>query len=58
MQADGSVASVEILSSEPPGVFDDSVRKTAPTWRFEPGRIDGKAVASWVVTDVRFELGP
>ena len=58
VQADGSVTRVEILSSEPAGVFDDAVRRSVPTWRFEPGRIDGEAVASWVVTDVRFELGP
>jgi protein TonB len=55
--ADGSVAQVEILSARPEGVFDDTVLKAVPQWRFRPGVIDGRQVPSWVITTVRFDLG-
>ena len=57
VRADGSVGEVTILSAEPEGVFEDAVRRTVPRWTFSPGLIDGKAVASWVVTTVHFEVG-
>ncbi len=56
VRADGTVAKVTILESKPKGVFDASVKKTVPNWKFSPGRIDGKAVPSWVVTNVVFVL--
>ncbi|MCP4291188.1 MAG: energy transducer TonB [bacterium] len=56
VRADGTVANVEILESSPAGLFDSSVKKTVPQWKFTPGRIDGKAVPSWVVTNVVFVL--
>ncbi len=57
VRADGSVGRVEILSADPPGVFDDTVMQTVPRWTFAPGKIGGRAVASWVVTTVHFTLG-
>jgi len=57
VRADGSVGQVEILSADPPGVFDDTVMQTVPRWSFTPGKIGGRAVASWVVTTVHFTLG-
>lgn len=56
VKADGTVASVTILESTPKGVFDASVKKTVPNWKFSPGKIDGRAVPSWVVTNVVFVL--
>jgi protein TonB len=53
---DGRVSDVEILSSQPAGLFDAAVRKTAPQWKFRPGVLDGQAVPSWVVTTVQFTL--
>ena len=53
---DGSVERLQILAAEPPGLFEDAVRQTVPQWRFEPGRIGGQAVSSWVVTWIRFDL--
>jgi len=52
----GRVSRVTILESDPEGVFDASVVKTLPTWRFHPGRIMGKEVSSWVETKIVFEL--
>ena len=54
--ADGTVGSVEILSSRPEGVFEESVKKIAPRWKFQPGVIDGRNVPAWVVTTVTFVL--
>ncbi len=56
VRADGTVANVTILDSRPKGVFDAAVEKAVPRWKFSPGRIDGKAVPSWVVTTVTFVL--
>ena len=56
VNADGSISNVEILEANPEGYFEDAVLRTAPSWLFEPGYIAGVAVASWVVTTVRFDL--
>ena len=53
---DGAISRVSILTAEPEGVFEDSVLQILPRWRIEPGRIDGEAVHSWMVTTVHFEL--
>ena len=54
--ADGRVSDVQILSSQPAGLFDDAVRKAVPQWKFRPGVLDGRTVPSWVVTTVKFTL--
>ncbi len=56
VRRDGTVASATILDSNPKGLFDASVKKAVPQWKFSPGRIDGQAVPSWVVTNVVFVL--
>jgi periplasmic protein TonB len=53
---DGSVGEVIILNAQPEGVFEESVRKKVPLWKFRPGQIAGETVASWVVTNIRFEF--
>ena len=52
----GMPGQARVLESLPPGVFDDSVLKILPRWRFEPGIKSGQAVDTWVVTTVRFQL--
>jgi len=52
----GRVSNITVLNASPPGLFDDAVVRAVGTWRFDPGRIDGRAVASWVETTIRFEL--
>jgi protein TonB len=56
VKPDGSVGNVNILKSQPEGAFDDAVRTALFRWKFQPGRINGEAVASWVVTTLRFDL--
>ncbi len=52
----GRVSHVNILESNPPGVFDESVLKALPSWRFSPGELGGKAVNTWVSTVIQFDL--
>jgi len=56
VREDGSVGNVNILKSQPEGVFDEAVRRALPRWRFQPGRVGGNPVASWAVTTIRFDL--
>jgi len=53
---DGSVGQVQVLDARPPGIFEDAVKRTVPQWRFSPGKIEGRPVAAWVVTTIRFNL--
>ncbi len=53
---DGSVGQVQVLESRPPGIFEEAVKRTVPQWRFNPGKIEGRAVAAWVVTTIQFNL--
>jgi protein TonB len=52
----GTVSKITILKAEPEGLFDDEVLKMLPRWKFDPGKIDGTPVSSWVITTIRFEL--
>jgi protein TonB len=52
----GEVSRVKIVSSEPQGVFDDSVLAALEKWRFAPGVLDGKPVAVWVSAPFEFSL--
>jgi protein TonB len=52
----GQVSRIEILQSNPPGMFDESVLKALPSWRFSPARLERKAVSCWVITTIQFEL--
>ncbi|MHC4201606.1 MAG: energy transducer TonB [Planctomycetota bacterium] len=54
--ADGSVRDVEVVSSEPEGVFDRAAKAAAARWRFAPAVKDGQPVAARVRTAVRFRL--
>jgi len=54
--ADGAVSHVEVLDADPAGVFETSVLQAVPRWRFEPGRLDGRAVPAWVVTEIFFQV--
>lgn len=52
----GQVQHLEIMNARPSGVFEESVLRSVPRWRFRPGRKDGRAVATWVETTIKFEL--
>lgn len=53
---DGTVGQIVIEEADPPGVFEDAVRDAVARWRYEPGRIAGEPVATWVVLPVSFDL--
>lgn len=57
VDSNGRTHELKILASTPEGVFDESVRKTVPRWRFKPGRKAGRPVDTWVEMTIRFELG-
>ena len=48
VDTEGSVADMEILTSEPPQVFDEAARRVCRTLRFEPARRNGRKVSSTV----------
>ncbi len=52
----GRVQHLEITGAKPRGVFEESVLRSVPRWRFRPGRKDGQAVATWVETTINFKL--
>lgn len=56
VDAAGRVSRVTILESNPPGIFDESVLRALPSWRFTPGELGGKAVNTWVSTVIQFDL--
>lgn len=56
VDAAGRVSRVTILESNPPGIFDESVLKALPSWKFTPGELGGKAVNTWVSTVIQFDL--
>ena len=56
VREDGTVGEVLIIDSRPKDIFDEAVLATVPNWKFEPGVIQGKKVASWVVTALHFKL--
>ncbi len=55
---DGSVVNLEVLVSEPAGIFDQAALTAVSSWRFNPRIIDGKAVAARRrQSTVTFKLG-
>ena len=52
----GYVSNIKLLKSTPLGIFDDSVLKALPSWRFSPGKVRGHAVSTWVVTTIQFDM--
>ena len=53
---DGEVNKVSVVSAEPEGVFEDNAVSAVKKWRFEPGRVDGEPVPTWVRLPVSFTL--
>lgn len=57
IRSDGSVDHVEVVESDPPGVFDDAAILAVRTWRYEPATVDGEPVdLPNVVSTLRFSL--
>lgn len=53
---DGSVSNVQIIASEPAGIFDSITRQTVTKWKYKPQLLNGKATARKVETTIQFNL--
>ncbi|MBN8447989.1 MAG: TonB family protein [Candidatus Accumulibacter sp.] len=51
----GAVEGIEVLSSDPPSVFDEAAVAAFANLRFRPGEIEGVAVTSQTAFEVYFE---
>lgn len=54
---DGVPRKLSIVAAQPEGVFDKNVLRAVGRWRFRPGVVDGRAVATWMRLPIRFRLG-
>ena len=41
----GHVDDIEVVAAEPPGMFEESVRRCVAGWRFQPGTVGRRAGA-------------
>ncbi len=52
----GTVADPEIISSEPPGVFDRAAMRSVLRWKYQPQLANGKPISVVSYTRVTFQL--
>lgn len=52
----GKVLNVQILESDPPGVFDAAVMEASKNWSFTPAKYKGQGVDTWVNIPLPFRL--
>jgi len=52
----GKAEKMEVVESEPEGVFDENALKSLIYWQFRPGILNGKLVATWVKIPLTFTL--
>ncbi len=53
---EGVVSDVTIVEATPPEVFDKSVIDAVSTWKYTPGELSGRRVATIVTTTILFKL--
>lgn len=58
VDADGSVADVQVEESTPAGVFDAPAIEAARQWKFEPATRNGSPVGGQVLVPITFEATP
>jgi protein TonB len=52
----GTVEDVQVLESEPVGIFEQAAIKAVYRWRFKPRIVNGQAMAGTAEQVVEFEL--
>lgn len=52
----GKAEKMEVVESEPEGVFDEAALKSLKYWQFRPGILGGDLVATWVKIPLTFKL--
>ncbi len=53
---EGDISQIEILSANPPKIFNESVLNAVSSWKYAPGELMGRKVATRVTTSVIFKL--
>ncbi len=53
---DGSVDQLQVLESNPSGIFDSAALQGVRAWHFEPAKYQGEAVKVWAKQKIRFDL--
>ena len=52
----GAVAEPEVVSSEPPGMFDRAAIRAVLRWKYQPQLVDGTPVSVISYTRINFEM--
>lgn len=56
VEIDGSVNQVQVLESNPTGIFDAAALQGIRAWHFEPAQYKGDIVKVWAKQKIRFDL--
>jgi protein TonB len=56
ISSDGSVTDVEVVSAEPPGIFEREAVRAMYRYRFDPKVVNGQAVEQTAMQTVEFKL--
>lgn len=56
VERDGSVNQVQVLESNPSGIFDSAALQGIRAWQFEPAKYKGDSVRVWAKQKIRFDL--
>jgi protein TonB len=56
VEKDGSVNQVQVLESNPSGIFDAAAMQGMRAWHFEPAKYKGDTVKVWAKQKIRFDL--
>ncbi|SFI28859.1 protein TonB [Nitrosomonas sp. Nm34] len=56
VETDGSVNQVQVLESNPSGIFDAAALQGIRSWQFEPAKYKGEVVKVWAKQKIRFDL--
>lgn len=54
--SDGLVKKMKILEAAPPGVFEEAVKQSVPSWTFTPAKYQDRNVSIWATVTVPFKL--
>ena len=56
IDVDGSIEAAKVIQSSPAGVFDAAALSGIRSWRFAPGKYQGKPVKVWAKQKVRYDF--
>lgn len=56
IDVDGSIEAAKVIQSSPSGVFDAAALSGIRSWRFAPGKYQGKPVKVWAKQKIRFDF--